>query len=979
MKLRYIIALSAAAFLAFSCEREEALPQEEPIPGKVNDDVTVLTAGIEETKTVLDGVDVKWTDGDKINVNGTESNALSLGAPSASADFNFPGTIELPYDAVYPASVYTSASTITLPATQSYTAGSFASGAAAMYARTTAGSNLSFHHLMCIVKVSVTRAAATPDTHDIKYVEFRSKGTERVSGLFSIDYTSGAITPSGDAGATDNAVRVTGAVSTASGADFYIAVPANTYASGFTVKVCDTEGHYMEKSKDASTALEAGHIHPMAAFEFVPTRTEVETIIITSAAELTTFATNWNSGAYSDADPFTVQLGNDITFTSEEAAAFPGIGTWEKGFSVTFDGQNHTISGYNASVPLFTRTESSSTVKDFTLNGTMSTKPSEAHAVSGADTFESYLGSVSGYHRGTISGVTSNVNIEINERTFETPSKTYLCIGGLVGKMVSTSSVTGSNYGGTLTDADVFTGSPRVYVGGIVGQQNNSSSTVSDCELLAGGSINLDATVSSSTVRYNVGGISGRLDPGNLFDCTNNGTVEVSVNSGITGGTYTYVGGLCGANSGESTFSGLSNNGAVIINIAGYAATQPLAVGGIIGSNTIALTGTENITNTSSSSVTVNGTAAWDSFSKGVDAGGIFGRNSAAIDGLTNNGLVTYVDIDTDGTIIGQNLYMGGVIGVQTAGTISNCTNEGEVHFDVNRGAARAYNGIYYGGVVGYSTAEITVDHCSNSGYVHGGVNIKGSTGVSYVGGIAGYVQKASVVSFCSNTGAVTNRQRADDVMASSSSFAVPYVGGIVGGGQGASDARITISNCSIPSSSLRINGRRGAAGGIVGYLQYGDVSNCTFESHINDQSGSGSIPDYNSYAYYIGGICGLSSYANISGCTVRNASLKSTNVYYIGGILALGYNGTVIDDCHFLGGSISTSSNVSEGGGIGAITGFVQKSGANKGTIKNCTFKGTLAGSPMTEPGEEGTSVSGTKTGIGIGNGTLENNHLAD
>jgi len=766
-------------------------------------------------------------------------------------------------------------------------------------------------------------------------------------------------------------------VSTASGADFYIAVPANTYASGFTVKVCDTEGHYMEKSKDASTALEAGHIHPMTAFEFVPTRTEVETIIITSAAELTTFATNWNSGAYSDADPFTVQLGNDITFTPEEAAAFPGIGTWEKGFSVTFDGQNHTISGYNASVPLFTRTESSSTVKDFTLNGTMSTKPSEAHAVSGADTFESYLGSVSGYHRGTISGVTSNVNIEINERTFEDPS-TYLCIGGLVGKMVSSSLVSGSSYGGTISDASGFTGAARIYVGGIVGQQNNSSSTVSGCELLAGGSINLDATVSSSTVRYNVGGISGRLDPGSLSACTNNGTVEVSVNSGITGGTYTYVGGLCGANATESTFSDLSNNGAVIINIAGYAATQPLAVGGIIGSNTISLTGTENITNTSSSSVTVNGSAAWDSFSKGVDAGGIFGRNSATIDGLTNKGLVTYVDTDTDGTIIGKNLYLGGVIGVQTTGAISNCTNEGEVNFDVNRGVARAYDGIYYGGVVGYSTAAITVDHCSNSGYVHGGVNISGSTGASYVGGIAGYVQKASVVSYCSNTGAVTNRQY-NTAKANSSSFIVPYVGGIVGGGQGTSDERITIINCGIPSSSLRINGRRGAAGGIVGYLQYGDVSNCTFESHINNQTASGSIPDYNSLAFYIGGICGISSHANISGCTVSNANLSSTNVYYIGGILALGYHGTVIDDCHFLGGSIATSTNVQNDGGIGAITGFVQKSGTDKGTIKNCTFKGTLAGSPMTEPGAEGTSVSGTTTGIGIGNGHLDNNHLAN
>ena len=976
MKYRYIFALCAASILAFSCQKEQSVPQETVLPESGNEAVTILTAGIEQTKTVLDGTSVLWKDGNKINVNGEESSALSLAVPSASAEFTL-GVISLPYKALYPASAYTSASTLTLPYTQEYTAGSFADGAAAMYAYTTEGNNLSFHHLTCIVKVSVTRASSDPDTHDIKYVEFRSKGAEKVSGLFSIDYTTGELTPSGAAGDTDNAVRVTGSVSTASGADFYIAVPANTYASGFTVKVCDTEGHYMEKSKDASTALEAGHIHPMAAFEFVPTRTEVETIIITSAAELTTFATNWNSGAYSDADPFTVQLGNDITFTSEEAAAFPGIGTWEKGFSVTFDGQNHTISGYNASVPLFTRTESSSTVKDFTLNGTMSTKPSEAHDVPGADTFESYLGSVSGYHRGTISGVTSNVNIEINERTFEDPSKTYLCIGGLVGKMVSTSSVTGSNYGGTLTDADDFTGSPRVYVGGIVGQQNNKNSSVTECQLLPDGKIELDATLSSSAVRYNVGGISGRMDPGQINDSTNNGTVEVSVTDGITGGTYTYVGGICGATSAESSYGGLCNNGAVIININGYKATQPLAAGGIIGSNSIDLDGSENITNTSSSSVTIKATGAWDAFTKDVNLGGIFGRNSAVVSGLTNKGLVTYQDTDTDGTIIGDNLYMGGVIGAQTAETVSYCSNEGEIFFDVFRGEERIYDAIYYGGVIGGSTDAVTIDNCSNaaSGYVHGGISklsTASSDGVSYVGGVAGYVKNASVIQNCTNLGAVTNRQYST-AKASSSSFAVPYVGGIVGGAQGTSTNRATITGCSVPSTSKYVNSLRGATGGIVGYLQYADINSCSFDTSIYNQTN----PDYNSGAFYIGGICGLSSYGTITSCTA-DTYLRSGNVYYIGGIAALGYNGTVIDGCHF-SGTVHTSDNVKSDGGIGAITGFVQKSGTNKGTIKNCTFKGTLAGYPMTEPGAEGTSVSGTKTGIGIGNGTLDNNHLAD
>ena len=78
--------------------------------------VTVLTAGI-ETKTVLQNDEVVlWTNGDKVNVNGVESAALELAQPSASAAFTFDAVLNNPYCAVYPASIYKTATTITLPA-----------------------------------------------------------------------------------------------------------------------------------------------------------------------------------------------------------------------------------------------------------------------------------------------------------------------------------------------------------------------------------------------------------------------------------------------------------------------------------------------------------------------------------------------------------------------------------------------------------------------------------------------------------------------------------------------------------------------------------------------------------------------------------------------------------------------------------------------------------------------------------------------
>ena len=109
-------------------------PEETGTPA-VKPGVFALTLSMPETKTVFgakDGVTYpkKWSEGDKISVNGIESDALTLGqgAGTACATFTFEtnGAPDAPYSVVYPSSAYDGGTgKVTIPATQAYVEGSF--------------------------------------------------------------------------------------------------------------------------------------------------------------------------------------------------------------------------------------------------------------------------------------------------------------------------------------------------------------------------------------------------------------------------------------------------------------------------------------------------------------------------------------------------------------------------------------------------------------------------------------------------------------------------------------------------------------------------------------------------------------------------------------------------------------------------------------------------------------------------------------
>ena len=263
---RISFSLIALAILGivFSCQKEVEDPQDIVEPAG---QTTVITAGLDGTKTALqDAGKVYWTSGDVICVNGTNSDALSLAEPAAKADFNFASSLADEKKAVYPASIWTSDGTVTLPATQNLgTAASFATDAVPMVAYTASGNSLSFKHAVAIIKVQLKIGS---DDDEISYVEFSGNNDEQISGAFSVNYSTGVLT-SASAADPDKKVQVTVNESlTSTALPIFIAVPAGSYSNGFTIKVVDENSHVMTRKTTGSITLAAGHIYPMKADTF---------------------------------------------------------------------------------------------------------------------------------------------------------------------------------------------------------------------------------------------------------------------------------------------------------------------------------------------------------------------------------------------------------------------------------------------------------------------------------------------------------------------------------------------------------------------------------------------------------------------------------------------------------------------------------------------------------------------------------------
>ena len=261
MKKNYCLFAIAAILLGTACSKEANVaspkvndetsavaPEDnqdenvDPQAGQQEKEMVTLCFGV-DTKTVLNGMTVKWCDGDQIQVNGTTCD-LVLSGDKTSATV----TVEKAdsYAAFYPAEWVTafdgSVYTFTVPSTQdgfvsdgSRDGASFVGDANPMYAYST-DTELTFHHLFGVLQLQLTSSTGE---QIFGRMELRANAdATALSGAgFTVTPSSGSMTAPGAAAA----VSLTGIWSVSSWGDriYTFVVPARTYSGGVTFDLYD--------------------------------------------------------------------------------------------------------------------------------------------------------------------------------------------------------------------------------------------------------------------------------------------------------------------------------------------------------------------------------------------------------------------------------------------------------------------------------------------------------------------------------------------------------------------------------------------------------------------------------------------------------------------------------------------------------------------------------------------------------------------
>jgi hypothetical protein len=250
---------------------------------------TSLTIELEQSRTYLgESVNgyraVYWSSGDQIMANEQiSSEAKIVGENAKSATFDFESEIVYPCNVLYPASFYKNATTITLPSVQQQTLeGNIDANTLPMATCIgVAGEMPRLHHLTGVIHLQLK---AENDTHNnnIRLIEFwggsevpkPAVAHEQVSGDFAIDYATATLTPtSNDVSTQKVSVVLTQELSADKVTDIFIVVPAQEYKNGFTVRVINEVGHYMDKTKHSAQTIAKGEILKMPEFMYIPTGT----------------------------------------------------------------------------------------------------------------------------------------------------------------------------------------------------------------------------------------------------------------------------------------------------------------------------------------------------------------------------------------------------------------------------------------------------------------------------------------------------------------------------------------------------------------------------------------------------------------------------------------------------------------------------------------------------------------------------------
>ncbi len=767
-----------------------------------NDNKVVIGLSLDATRTSLGdktGTEypVLWSAGDKVAVNGVTSEALAAEyAGKTAAQFTITG-VAAPFDVIYPADVLLAdGKTISVSEVQEYVAGSFAQGSAIMVGHSDTPNGV-IKNLYGFVKVPVLKG----DEKVIKSVTLHSNNLEAMTGTFAVDYVNAALEPLSGM----DFVKVTAANGipfVEDKAEVVIAVPAGTYAKGFTVKIVATDGTAMTKKAYAANGvtIAAGTLLAMPEVEFYPNEKIEE---ITDAAQLQAFLSAASTGNYDNFknENGEVLLGSDIDLagvTLTSATTFNGV----------FNGQGYALKNWKSDgVALFDA--NSGTIKNIVLDASC-----ELSFPAKGTTF----GFIASNNTGTISGCICDAKIKTLAAGDDVNQYNLGVINGATDCSNGASVVNCINNSNIEITMNTLAGTQ--YIGGIIGTTKSGKSGIacmSNC--INNGDIKI--VISTTAKNVYLGGVSGSCNNGGLIqNCINNGEVYYEYTQGGTG-AYPNVGGITGYTACDINNS--QNTGDVTFKTTGDV-TRP-AVGGIAGYANGNVKDCENYGSILASgnkfAKAKTASSGGVGYASNPTVGGIAGVCGAPekptvkhMENCSNYGSVTMVN--PNGSCA---CACAGVV-AYASGNAINCHNEGKI--TVNGGGTQ----IWCGGVVGIQwCGGDKLEKCTNKGEITVSAGEAAKAAYSYIGGIIGQYNaySGSTATDCVNEGNITSNWTTYD-----------WVGGLAGSLRG------TFTNC-VNKGNLVLNNADGATadakacvagicgfagGSTVGCENYGTITN---------------------------------------------------------------------------------------------------------------------------------------------------------
>ena len=244
MTLMSLVTLSTLLIFT-SCNKEEA--------GDSQFTATMESCTDIQGKTVLNGTNLNWVSGDQIAIYGTGGNGIYSATPqtpATTAAFTrvSGNSVSAPCRAYYPATLTTDGMNITLPATQTYVAGSMQEFP--MYAESNTNT-LAFRNLCGALKLHLTKANTSISSIAVTTAT-------PINGTFTVNYNNGdpVLTPvsSSATSVTGTTIVLTCATAQAidNGADFFIYLPAGNYTG---LEIAITDDNNVTCTKTASVTI----------------------------------------------------------------------------------------------------------------------------------------------------------------------------------------------------------------------------------------------------------------------------------------------------------------------------------------------------------------------------------------------------------------------------------------------------------------------------------------------------------------------------------------------------------------------------------------------------------------------------------------------------------------------------------------------------------------------------------------------------